>query len=189
MAAEMPSNVKISNDAKRLMQELTTEFILFTTSEACSIARARGQRIISADVQTSSLRNTDLDVFLPRSAAANTSNTSGPAVRNASAREDPLSMGQIAPELPVARQYTAITSVPDILVATELPFAFALPVGNVAGQQASIANPPFPAAPSVAATSTAAATFSPPPAPYSALSSAHSTLEPAWPMPTRPNGR
>jgi len=65
MASMLPKNAKISKEAKQLMQELTTEFICFVTSECNDVSLSHNRKSICFDDLVEGFENVDLGMFIP----------------------------------------------------------------------------------------------------------------------------
>ena len=65
MASMLPKNAKISKEAKQLMQELTTEFMCFTTSECNDVSLSHNRKSIGFEDLVEGFENVDLGMFIP----------------------------------------------------------------------------------------------------------------------------
>ena len=65
MADVLPEKAKISKAAKELMQELTTEFICFSTSESSDVSRSHNHKSIGVGDMVEGFQNVDLGMFVP----------------------------------------------------------------------------------------------------------------------------
>ena len=65
MASALPKGAKISKEAKHLMQELTTEFICFTTSECNDVSLSHNHKSIGVEDLYEGFENVDLGMFVP----------------------------------------------------------------------------------------------------------------------------
>ena len=64
MKASLPSDTKISKEARECVQECVSEFIAFITCEACEITMAEKRKTINGDDIIKSMRDLNFEQYI-----------------------------------------------------------------------------------------------------------------------------